>query len=212
VDDFPVPPVLPQLISPTDCADCRNRRSIIFRPAFAIGLVLIIALSTRASDPPPRGATDTARQYTRLFEEGRSSEAFERMWDYDRFQQIVFKKDLDDCTAEERKIMADRFRFLVPKLVVPAGQSLKNISHTRFQEKSMSDNLAAVRYLVRFGDGSTAPNTLILQRSGENWSVVNFGSGGDAELVAAKLRKDYLKSKLKPAEFTNALLKKNDGN
>jgi len=185
----------------------------MFRPALAFGLVLLFALCTRASDPPPRGATDTARQYTRLFEEGRSSEAFERMWDYERFQQILFQKDLDKSSAEERKIMTDRFRYLIPKLVVPAGQSLKNISHTRFQEKSMSENLVAVRYLVRFGDGTTAPNTLILQRStGESWFVVNYGSGGDAKLIAAKLREDYIKSKLKPAEFTNALIKKNDGN
>jgi hypothetical protein len=181
----------------------------MFRPALAICLLFVLASGARATDPEPKGATDTARQYTRLFEEGRASEAFERLWDFDAFQQIVFKKDLDKATTEERKIMTDRFRYLVPKLVIPAGETLKKISHTRFEEKELSKNLAAVRYLVRYGDGSGAPNTLILQRTGEDtWTIVNHGTGD--KLLAAKLHEDYVKSKLKPAEFTNSLIKQNE--
>ena len=76
-------------------------------------------------------------------------------------------------------------------------------------EKELSKNVAAVRYLVRYGDGSGAQSTLILQRTGEDtWTIVNHGAGD--KLLAGKLREDYLKSKLKPAEFTNLLIKQNE--
>ena len=183
----------------------------MFRHALALTLVLLLGGLAIAADHAPRGAVDTARQYTRLFEESRPDDAFARFWDFDRFQQIVFHKDLERCTSEQRKIMTDRFRYLIPKLTTPK-QSLKGISHTRFEEKPMSENVVAVRYLVRFGDGSGCPNTLILHRpagGGEDqWLIVNHGTG--EKLIAAKLREDYVKSKLKPSEFTNELVKQHE--
>jgi hypothetical protein len=182
----------------------------MIRHALTLCLILLLTHCAIAADPAPRGAVDTARQYTRLFEESRANEAFERLWDFSRFQQILFQKDLDGCTAEERKIMTDRFRYLVPKLATP-GESLKGISHTRFEEKRMSETVVAVRYLVRFSDGTGKPNTLILQRgSDDHWLIVNHGAASGNKLIAARLRDDYLKSGLKPAEFTNELIKQLD--
>jgi hypothetical protein len=170
--------------------------------------LLTFAPTAQADDPPAQGPIDIARQYTRLYEEGRFGEAFERWWNFETFQKLLFQKDLDGITAKERHQMAERFGYLLPKIISgpQAGQALREATYTHFEEKKLSQNVVAVRFLVRFTDGRGIPNTIILHQLNKQWHIVNQGPSGE-KLLAGKLRDEYFKSKMKPQDYVQALVK-----
>jgi hypothetical protein len=179
-------------------------RSLLWFVSF---VPLLAAVTSASADNQGTGAIEFAQEYTRLHKEGKPQEAITRHWDHGTLLSTIFRQDIDQYSAEERAELASKYtQVVLETLAHPRLRAeLRKAEFSGFEQRVMSDTLTAVRFTMTLSNGKSTQNTLILQKQSEGWRVVNKGTGGKL-LLAASLRREYIKTGLTPRQYVNELL------